>query len=151
MDYGHVYVAQVAFGAKDVQTLRVFLEAEAYPGPSLIIAYSPCIAHGVDLSHNLRQQELAVKSGHWSLFRYDPREAAKGVNPLRLDSAAPSIPFREFAQTEARFTMLARTHPQDAERYVREAERAARQRFHEYEDMSKLPVQTGANKPAKEA
>ena len=151
MDYGHVYVAQVAFGAKDVQTLRVFLEAESYPGPSLIIAYSPCIAHGVDLSHNLRQQELAVRSGHWALFRYDPREAAKGVNPLRLDSAAPSIPFREFAQTEARFTMLARSHPQEAERYLREAERAARQRFHEYEDMSKLPVQTGMDKPAKEA
>jgi pyruvate-ferredoxin/flavodoxin oxidoreductase len=151
MDYGHVYVAQVAFGAKDVQTLRVFLEAESYPGPSLIIAYSPCIAHGVDLSNNLRQQELAVKSGHWSLFRFDPREAAKGTNPLRLDSAAPSIPFREFAQTEARFTMLARTHPQDAERFVREAERAARRRFHEYEDMSKLPVQTGADKPVKEA
>ncbi len=151
MDYGHVYVAQVAFGAKDVQTLRVFHEAESYPGPSLIIAYSPCIAHGVDLSHNLRQQELAVRSGHWTLFRYDPREAAKGVNPLKLDSAAPSIPFREFAQTEARFTMLARTRPEDAERYLREAERAARQRYREYEDMSKLPVQTGENQANKEA
>ncbi len=150
MDYEHVYVAQVAFGAKDVQTLRVFLEAESYPGPSLIIAYSPCIAHGVDLSYNLRQQELAVKCGHWALFRYDPREAAKGKNPLHLDSPAPSIPYREFAETEARFTMLARAHPQEAQRYVREAEEAARVRYREYEELAKLPP-APAGQEAKEA
>ena len=73
MDYGHVYVAHVAYGVKDVHTLRVFHEAERYAGPTLIIAYSPCIAHGVDLEHNLRQQDLAVQTGHWPLFRYDPR------------------------------------------------------------------------------
>ncbi len=98
MDYENVYVAQVAYGAKDVHTLRAFLEAESYPGVSLIIAYSPCIAHGVDLSNNHRQQDLAVRSGHWPLLRHDPRLRAQGRNPLSVDSAAPSIPFREFAR-----------------------------------------------------
>src|SRR5690606_25470704 len=84
MNYGHVYVAQVAYGAKDIHTLRAFLEAESYEGPSIIIAYSPCIEHGYDLAHGqaLRQQELAVASGHWPLFRYDPRRAAQGENPF---------------------------------------------------------------------
>jgi pyruvate-ferredoxin/flavodoxin oxidoreductase len=140
MDYQHVYVAQIAFGAKDVHTLRVFHEAESYSGPSLIIAYSPCIAHGVDLSHNLRQQELAVKSGHWPLFRYDPRERDAGKNPLHLDSAGPSVPFMEFAGTETRFTMLARTHPEEAARFLKEAEAAARLRYAEYKELAELPL-----------
>ncbi|MCC7278809.1 MAG: pyruvate:ferredoxin (flavodoxin) oxidoreductase, partial [Chromatiaceae bacterium] len=114
MAYESVYVAQVAFGAKDLQTIRAFLEAESYPGPSLIIAYSPCIAHGVDLSNNLRQQDLAVNSGHWPLFRYDPRKTAAGENPLSLDSKPPSIPYRDFIATEARFSVLNHTHPEDA-------------------------------------
>jgi pyruvate-ferredoxin/flavodoxin oxidoreductase len=145
MDYEHVYVAHVAFGAKDVHTLRVFHEAESYPGPSLIIAYSPCIAHGVDLSYNLRQQDLAVKSGHWQLFRYDPREREAGKNPLRLDSPEPSIPFRDFASTETRFTMLARSHPEAAAHFIKAAETAARQRYAEYKELSELPV-PGADK-----
>jgi pyruvate-ferredoxin/flavodoxin oxidoreductase len=90
---------------------------------SIIIAYSPCIAHGVDLSFNLRQQDLAVKSGHWPLLRYDPRLRAQGRNPLSVDSAAPSIPYRDFAQHEARFTVLERLHPADANRLMNEAER----------------------------
>jgi pyruvate-ferredoxin/flavodoxin oxidoreductase len=143
MDYEHVYVAHVAFGAKDVHTLRVFHEAESYPGPSLIIAYSPCIAHGVDLSHNLRQQDLAVKSGHWQLFRYDPRERQAGKNPLRLDSAEPSIPFKEFASTETRFTMLARSHPEQAAAFIQAAEVAARLRYAEYKDLAELPLPGG--------
>ena len=140
MDYEHVYVAHVAFGAKDVHTLRVFHEAESYPGPSLIIAYSPCIAHGVDLSNNLRQQDLAVKSGHWPLFRYDPREREQGRNPLRLDSAEPSIPFKEFASTETRFTMLARSHPEEATAFIMAAEAEARLRYAEYKELSELPL-----------
>ncbi len=140
MDYGHVYVAHVAYGAKDTHTLRVFHEAESYAEPSLIIAYSPCIAHGVDLSYNLRQQDLAVSSGHWPLFRYDPRERAPGKHPLRLNSAPPSIPFGEFAQTETRFTMLARSHPDRAAEFVRQAERAARERYQELVELSKIPV-----------
>jgi pyruvate-ferredoxin/flavodoxin oxidoreductase len=140
MAYQNVYVAQVAFGAKDMQTLRTFLEAESYPGPSVIIAYSPCIAHGVDLSNNLRQQELAVNSGHWPLFRYDPRRAIKGEHPLKIDSKPPSIPFRDYASTETRFSVLQRTHPDLAERYFSEAEKHAKRRFHLYEQLSHLAV-----------
>jgi pyruvate-ferredoxin/flavodoxin oxidoreductase len=142
MDYEHVYVAHVAFGAKDTHTLRVFHEAESYPGPSLIIAYSPCIAHGVDLAYNLRQQDLAVKSGHWPLFRYDPRDREEGKNPLRLDSPPPSIPYQEFASTETRFTMLRRSHPQTAEAFMKKAEQLAREHYQEYAELAKIPVVT---------
>jgi pyruvate-ferredoxin/flavodoxin oxidoreductase len=138
MDYGHVYVAHVAYGAKDVQTLRAFLEAEAHDGPSLIIAYSPCIAHGVDLSHNHQQQELAVKSGHWPLFRYQPARAAEGRNPLQLDSAEPSIPYRAFVETETRFSMLWQTHPEAAEAFLEQAQREVRERYHYYRQLAEL-------------
>jgi pyruvate-ferredoxin/flavodoxin oxidoreductase len=138
MDYGHVYVAHVAYGAKDVQTLRAFLEAEAHPGPSLIIAYSPCIAHGVDLSRNHLQQELAVKSGHWPLFRYHPARAAEGRNPLQLDSAEPSIPYREFVETETRFSMLWQTHPEAAEAFLAQAQREVRERYRHYKQLAEL-------------
>jgi pyruvate-ferredoxin/flavodoxin oxidoreductase len=138
MDYQHVYVAQVAYGAKDVQTLRAFLEAESYDGPSLIIAYSPCIAHGVDLSNNLRQQELAVRSGHWPLLRYDPRKLVKQENPLHLDSPKPSIPFRDYASTEARFNILWRTHPQEAEVLMRLAQKDIDERYHYYEELAAI-------------
>ena len=138
MAYENVYVAQVAFGAKDVQTIRAFLEAESYPGPSLIIAYSPCIAHGVDLSHNLRQQDLAVDSGHWPLFRYDPRKTAAGENPLHLDSKPPSLPYRDFIGTETRFSVLAKTHPEDAERFLRLAQKHVETRFRLYEQLAHL-------------
>ncbi len=140
MAYESVYVAQVAFGAKDVQTIRAFLEAESYPGPSLIIAYSPCIAHGVDLSNNLRQQDMAVNSGHWPLFRYDPRKTAAGENPLSLDSKPPSLPYRDFIATEARFSVLNHTHPEDAERFLRLAQRHVETRFHLYEQLAHLAV-----------
>jgi pyruvate-ferredoxin/flavodoxin oxidoreductase len=135
-DYGHVYVATVAYGAKDVQTLRVFHEAEAYPGPSLIVAYSPCIAHGYDMLYNQRQQELAVKSGHWPLFRYDPRHEAEGGNPFKLDSAAPSQPIKAFMESETRFAMLARSHPEDAQRFLEEAQKEAERRFKAYQEMA---------------
>lgn len=139
MDYGHVYVAQVAYGAKDVQTLRTFMEAESYDGPSLIIAYSPCIAHGVDLAYNLRQQDMAVKTGHWSLLRFDPRKTEKGENPLKLDYSAPSLPMQEFYSTEARFSMLFRSHPEDAKRFLQEAGYNARERFRHYKELADLP------------
>jgi pyruvate-ferredoxin/flavodoxin oxidoreductase len=140
MAYENVYVAQVAFGAKDLQTIRAFLEAESYPGPSLIIAYSPCIAHGVDLSNNLRQQDLAVNSGHWPLFRYDPRKAAAGENPLHMDSKPPSLPYRDFIATETRFSVLNRTHPEDAERFLRMAQKHVESRFSLYEQLAHLAV-----------
>jgi pyruvate-ferredoxin/flavodoxin oxidoreductase len=149
MAYGNVYVAQVAFGAKDVQTLRAFIEAESYDGPSLIIAYAPCIAHGVDLSNNLRQQNLAVNSGHWSLFRYDPRKTAQGENPLHMDSKKPSIPYRDFVATETRFSVLQRTHPEAAERFLRQAQKQAESKFFLYEQLAHLAVQNAepASKP----
>ncbi|CAK0759565.1 putative pyruvate-flavodoxin oxidoreductase [Gammaproteobacteria bacterium] len=138
MAYGHVYVAQVALGAKDQQTLRAFLEAESYPGPSLILAYSPCIAHGVDMTRNILQQELAVESGHWPLFRYDPRRSAKGENPLSLDSKKPSIPYKDFITTETRFNMLFRSHPEQAERFLVQAQSEVNARFHYYEQLAGL-------------
>ncbi|MBT2970384.1 MAG: pyruvate:ferredoxin (flavodoxin) oxidoreductase [Candidatus Thiodiazotropha sp. (ex Ctena orbiculata)] len=140
MAYGNVYVGQVAFGAKDIHTLRIFLEAESYDGPSLIICYSPCIAHGVDLSNNIRQQELAVDSGHWPLFRYDPRRSERGENPLKMDSKEPSIPYRDFAGTETRFSVLERTHPALSERFLRQAQHHIRTRYQLYEQLAKLAV-----------
>ncbi len=140
MDYENVFVAKVAYGAKDTHTLKAFLDAESYPGVSLIIAYSPCIAHGVDMSHNHRQQDLAVKSGHWPLLRYDPRLREQGKNPMSVDSAAPSIPFREFARNEARFTVLERQHPEAAERFMAQAEEDARLRHQEYLELAEMAL-----------
>jgi pyruvate-ferredoxin/flavodoxin oxidoreductase len=140
-------VATAAYGAKDTQTLRVFHEAEAYPGPSLIVAYSPCIAHGYDMLYNQRQQEMAVKSGHWPLFRFDPRLAAAGGNPFKLDSAAPSQPIKAFMESETRFAMLQRSHPVDAQRFLQQAQQDAERRFKAYQDMA----QGHADEPKKEA
>ena len=139
MDYENVYVAHVAYGAKDMQTLHAFNEAEAYPGPSLIIAYSPCIAHGIDLKNNHQQQKLAVDSGHWPLFRYNPEHAQQGKNPLHLDSKAPSIPYREFIETEVRFSMLWRTHPEVAEKMLEQSQQDVLHRYHFYEQLANLP------------
>ena len=145
-DYGHVYVATAAYGAKDVQTLRVFHEAESYAGPSLIVAYSPCIAHGYDMLYNQRQQELAVKSGHWPLFRFDPRLEAAGSNPFKLDSAAPSQPVKAFMESETRFAMLQRSHPDAAQRFLQQAQQNAERRFKMYQDMA-LDRHSGAVTP----
>jgi pyruvate-ferredoxin/flavodoxin oxidoreductase len=139
MDYQNVYIARVAYGAKDIQTLRAFLEAEAYDGPSIIIAYAPCIAHGVDLANNHRQQQLAVDSGHWPLFRYDPGRARQGKNPLHLDSKPPSIPYRDFIKTETRFNMLWRTHPEDAETFLQESQKEVENRYEYYKNLSEIP------------
>ncbi len=138
MAYGHVYVAQVAFGAKDNQTVRAFLEADAYPGPSLIIAYSHCIAHGYDLADGLDHQQMAVDSGAWPLYRFDPRRAALGENPLKMDSKAPKISFQEFALKETRFRMLLKTNPERAKRLLADAERAVQARFDVYQQLAGL-------------
>jgi len=138
MDYSNVYVAHVAYAGKDVQTLNAFLEAEAHDGPSIIIAYAPCIAHGVDLSNNHRQQNLAVKSGHWPLFRFDPSKAKAGKNPMKLDSAEPSIPYRDFVKTETRFSMLWQTHPEAAERFLAQAQQDVKNRYAYYKQLSEL-------------
>ncbi len=138
MDYSNVYVAHVAYAGKDIQTLNAFLEAEAHDGPSIIIAYAPCIAHGVDLSNNHRQQNLAVKSGHWPLFRFDPRKAKAGKNPMKLDSAEPSIPYRDFVKTETRFSMLWQTNPEAAEGFLEQAQQDVKNRYRYYKQLSEL-------------
>jgi len=134
MTYGHVYVARVAMGANDAHTLRVLREAEAYDGPSLVIAYSHCIAHGYDLRHGLDQQKAAVLSGHWPLLRFDPRLAREGKNPLQLDSKAPTLPLERYAYNETRYTMLAHSDPDAARRLLDLArdDVAARWRYYEY-------------------
>jgi pyruvate-ferredoxin/flavodoxin oxidoreductase len=151
MDYANVYVAHVAYGAKDIQTLHAFLEAEAHDGPSIIIAYSPCIAHGVDLSNNHHQQDLAVRSGHWPLFRFDPARIPQGKNPLHLDSPEPNIPYREFVESETRFSMLWHTHPQDAERFLEQAQREVTHRYHYYKQLSELEWNDSASVAATKA
>ena len=138
MAYEHVYVAHVAFGAKDVHTIRAFLEAESYDGPSVIIAYSPCIAHGFDMRENLSQQDLAVKAGHWNLFRYDPRKLGKGENPLSLDSKRPSVAYGEFTRNETRFSMLKRSHPEAAEALYKKAQQEVEARWQHYAQLAEL-------------
>jgi pyruvate-ferredoxin/flavodoxin oxidoreductase len=115
MTYGHVYVASVAMGAKDEHTLRAFLEAEAYEGPSLIIAYSHCIAHGIDMITGLQHQKIAVQSGYWPLFRYNPDLLKQGLNPLQLDYAGPKTPLKDFTELENRFKMLTKSNPEAAQ------------------------------------
>ncbi len=138
MDYPNVYVAHVAYAGKDTQTLSAFLEAEAHDGPSIIIAYAPCIAHGVDLSNNHRQQNLAVKSGHWPLFRFDPGKAKQGKNPMHLDSAEPSIPYRDFVMSETRFSMLWQSQPEAAEAFLAQAQQDVKRRYHYYQQLAEL-------------
>ncbi|WP_415880460.1 pyruvate:ferredoxin (flavodoxin) oxidoreductase [Methylomonas sp. TEB] len=138
MDYGNVYVAHVAYAGKDTQTLNAFLEAEAHDGPSIIIAYAPCIAHGVDLSNNHRQQNLAVKSGHWPLFRFNPGRIQQGKNPMQLDSPEPSVPLREFVMSETRFSMLWQSHPDHAEAFLKQAQQDVKNRYRYYQQLAAL-------------
>ena len=144
MDHDDVYVAQVAVGARDKQTIQAFLEAEAHPGPSIIIAYSPCIAHGVDLAKGIEQQELAVRSGHWPLLRHDPKRIQEGKNPIRLDSKEPDIPYSDFAKTETRFSLLQRTHPEAAAKLMTEAQHEVTVRFHRYQQLAGLSFEEEA-------
>jgi len=137
MTYGHVYVAHVAFGANDTQTVRAFLEAEAYPGPSLIIAYAHCIAHGIEVRDGLRQQAKAVTSGHWPLFRFDPRLAATQAFPLTLDSKPPTIPFGEYAYEETRYRVLRTLDPEAAALLGRDAQHDIDARWALYESLAK--------------
>lgn len=121
MSYGNVYVAQIAMGADDSQTLKAFTEAESYPGTSLIIAYCHCIAHGIDMSKGLSQQKLAVQSGHWPLYRFDPRRSNNGQNAFRLDCKAPSVPLEDYYYSEARYRMLKQTDAAAAASLLAEA------------------------------
>ncbi len=136
MIYDNVYVASVAMGARDEQTLRAFLEAEAYEGVSLIIAYSHCIAHGIEMSESLHHQKAMVESGEWLLYRYNPDLIAKGENPLKLDSKAPKIAVKDFLQMENRFKQLEKTHPDEAAKLFAEAQHDATTRYHLYEFLA---------------
>ncbi len=138
MMYGNVYVAQVAMGANDAQTLKAFLEAESYDGPSIIIAYSHCIEHGILMEKGMEQQKLAVESGYWPLYRFDPRRAKEGKNPFQLDSKAPKIPLMKYMENEARYRMLKRNNPEAFERLMAEAQQKVLERWQRYERMAYL-------------
>lgn len=136
MTYGSIYVARVAMGASDAQTVKAILEAEAYDGPSLIIAYSHCIAHGYDLAHGLDQQKAAVASGYWPLFRYDPRLADQEKNPLQLDSKAPSLPLEDYVYNETRYTMLKQSNELAAEKLLALGKQDVAKRWALYEQLA---------------
>jgi pyruvate-ferredoxin/flavodoxin oxidoreductase len=138
ISYGSVYVARVAMGGGDTHTVRAFREAEAYPGPSLIIAYSHCIAHGYDMAFGLNQQKSAVLSGYWPLLRYDPSLREHGKNPFQLDSKAPSIPLKKYIYEEARYSMLARSHPQHARELLRQAQDDVERQWRVYESRAAM-------------
>jgi pyruvate-ferredoxin/flavodoxin oxidoreductase len=133
--YGHVYVAQVALGADDRQTLKALLEADAWPGPSLVIAYSTCIAHGIDMARSMTHQRDAVRSGFWPLYRFHPG-LEPHAHPFQLDSRAPSLPLRAFAESEGRFAMLERADPERARRLLALAQADADERWRLYQQLA---------------
>jgi pyruvate-ferredoxin/flavodoxin oxidoreductase len=139
--YGDVYVAQVAMGANDTHTVKAFIEAEAHDGPSLIIAYSQCIAHGIDMAKGMHQQKLAVESGHWPLYRYNPRLAADSKNPFQLDSGDPKIPLQDYIYTEGRYRMLRQSDPEAAKLLLDQAQQAVTNHWRQYKRLAEM---TGA-------
>ena len=138
--YGHVYVAKVAFGAKMAQTTQAFLEAESYHGPSLIIAYSHCIAHGYDMANGASQQKLAVDSGVWPLYRFDPRRVEKGEPPLHLDYGPPKTKVADYLRNESRFRMVERADPARYKAFVAESQAAAQRRYAVYQQLAGITV-----------
>ena len=143
MQYGTVYVAQVAMGANEMQTVKAFHEAEAWPGPSLLLAYSTCIAHGVDMRHSMQRMDLAVKTGYWPLFRFHPAEGAEG-RPFRLDSKAPSAPLDDLLRTEARYAVLETTNPERAAALQALAQNDVDERWRYYEQLAGVERTPGA-------
>ncbi len=138
MNYGRAYVAHIAMGGSDTQTMKAFAEAEAHNGPSLIIAYSHCIAHGYDMVYGIEQQKNAVSSGHWPLFRYNPALAKEGKNPFQLDSRAPSIPLEKYIYNETRYTMLVNSDPEEAKELLHEAQNNVNERWKLYQHMAAM-------------
>jgi len=136
--YGNIYVAKVAMGANDAQTIKAFVEAEAYNGPSLIIAYSHCISHGIDMALGMGQQKLAVQSGHWPLFRYNPALVAEGKPPFQLDSKAPSISLDKYIYNETRYKMLVQSNEEAAERLLKLAQQDVKNRWRWYEQLAAM-------------
>ena len=138
--YGDVYIAQVAMGANDTHTIKAFLEAEAHHGPSLIIAYSQCIAHGIDMAKGMHQQKLAVDSGYWPLYRYNPRLVEENKNPFQLDSSDPKIPLRDYIYTEGRYRMLQQSEPAVAGFLLGQAQKAVTRRWQQYKQLAQAPA-----------
>jgi pyruvate-ferredoxin/flavodoxin oxidoreductase len=143
MAYGNVYVAKIAFGAKDAQTVKAFLEAESYRGPSLIIAYSHCIAHGYDLAFGAEQQKLAVDSGYWPLYRFDPRRVAQGETPLQIDSAPPKSQLAQFVKNETRFRMVEQQDPSRFRELIASSQEFTARRLALYTELAKPTVKPG--------
>ncbi len=144
MQYGNVYVAQIAMGYNDAQTVRAFMEAESYDGPSLIIAYSHCIAHGINMTKGMTNQKYAVECGHWPTYRFDPRLAQEGKNPLKLDSKAPKIKFEEYAYMETRYKMLTKSHPREAKELMKLAQEDVEARWKALESLAAETPGNGA-------
>ncbi len=140
MGYGHVYVARVAFGAKDTQTVKAFQEADSYRGPAMIIAYSHCIAHGYDLAQGVEHQKAVVDSGIWPLYRFDPRRIAQGEPPLVLDSGPPKTGVADYMRSETRFRMVEKMDPARFKRLLDEAQHFATQRIAVYQQLAGLTV-----------
>lgn len=143
ISYGNVYVAKIAMGSNDQQTVKAILEAEAYNGPSLIIAYSHCIAHGINMNKGLECQKLAVDSGHWPLFRFNPDNVKEGKNPLKLDSKAPKIKLEDYIYNETRYKMLTKSHPKEAAELLVHAQEEVNKKWKIYEQMSNFDYSTG--------
>lgn len=139
MTYGNVYVASVAMGARDEHTLKAFIEAESYEGPSLIIAYSHCIAHGIEMSSAMHHQKSLVDAGRWLLYRHDPRRVTQGQNPLVLDSHAPKVPINPSMYAENRFKMLTRSQPETAQQLLQEAQQDVNTRWLLYQYLAARP------------
>ncbi len=142
INYGNVYVAQIAMGAGDLQTVRAFAQAEAYDGPSLIIAYSHCIAHGINMKTAMDNQKAAVQSGHWPMYRYNPDLAKEGKNPLQLDYKKPKIRFEEYAYLENRYKMLTKSNPEEAQQLLQQAQHDAEARWRFYEQLAAMDFST---------
>jgi pyruvate-ferredoxin/flavodoxin oxidoreductase len=138
MSYGYVYVAQIAMGADKNQTLKAIAEAEAYPGPSLVIAYAPCVNHGISggMGKSQAQEKRAVESGYWALYRYNPQLKAQGKNPFSLDSKEPKASFRDFLGSEVRYMALLRKFPETAQMFFDQAERDAKDRLATYKNLA---------------
>ena len=140
MSYGYVYVAQIAMGANYNQCVKAFSEAESYNGPSLIIAYAPCINHGIKGGMGIAQEEekKAVNSGYWNLFRFDPRLSETGKNPFTLDSKEPTANYRDFIMNEVRYNALARSFPEKAETLFKKAEQQAKEKYDHLKNLAEI-------------
>ena len=148
MSYEYVFVAQIALGANDNHTIKALIEAESYDGPSIVIAYSHCIAHGIDMAKGLEQQDLATKSGYWPLYRFDPRRKKEGKNPFQLDSRKPTIALSDYIYNENRYRILRKSDPDAAERFLKQGQELINERWAKYEAMASGTGTYGKADPA---